>query len=325
MWLDTICSTMLFILTSAEDATASFLVDILAQKHVKFLRLDSDTLVSRSSLSYHPRQPALKVDGTWYEPSDVTHVWYRRPQKLRSPALEGSPEGKYTLEEWAASIEGFFAHVPMPKWMNHPASNALASHKLGQLSTACNLGLKIPDTLVTQDADALKHFFSHHNGCIIVKPMATGYVERPADSQDSLIYTNRILQQHLANLSDLTSCPTMFQQFINKQYDVRITVIDANLHAVALTALDKDGEQRCDIRRDNMRDVRYQQIELPQEVSTQIQRLVKKYELRFAAIDMVVDLGGDWYFLEINPNGQWAWMEICANIKLSESFLDSFH
>jgi glutathione synthase/RimK-type ligase-like ATP-grasp enzyme len=314
---------MLFILTSAEDATASFLVDRLSKGSVPLLRLDTDSIVSRSRISYRLREPILEIEGTAYQPADVTHVWYRRPEKLQHRSFGASPEGEYTRQEWTEAIEGFFAHVPKFKWMNHPTSNAAASHKLQQLTTASALGFTVPDTVVTQDARCLREFFYQHGGRVIVKPMASGYVERVADTHDSLIYTNRVVEEHLADLSDLSGCPTMFQEYVMKQHDVRVTVVDDDIYAVALTA-DDNGAQRCDIRRNNMSDVVYHRVQLPLKIARAVRQLVHTYELRFAAIDFAVSTEGEWYFFEINPNGQWAWLEMCANVRISDSFLKSF-
>ena len=51
---------------------------------------------------------------------------------------------------------------------------------------------------------------------------------------------------------------------------------------------------------------------------------MEHYELRFGAIDMVVSAAGDWYFLEINPNGQWAWLDMTAGTNIAASFLQAF-
>ncbi|MEJ1729693.1 hypothetical protein SMA90_25505, partial [Escherichia coli] len=63
------------------------------------------------------------------------------PERLKDARFDSSPEGRYLLNEWAEALEGFFAHIPRPRWMNHPAANAQASHKLEQLTTAQSLGL----------------------------------------------------------------------------------------------------------------------------------------------------------------------------------------
>lgn len=314
---------MLLILTNSQDATADYLIPVLQEAGISHFRLDTDTLIARSSASFRPRQPLLVVAGTPIQPDQITHIWYRRPEALKDERFNNCPEGRFALSEWSEAVEGVLSHVQRERWMNHPSSNASASHKLEQLTTALSLGFTIPDTLLTQDADDARAFYHQHDGQVIVKPMSNGYVERPK-GVDSLIYTNRLSDEDLASLDDLSQCPTLFQHCIAKASDVRITVVDHAIHAVCLRATDADGHQRCDIRRNNMSDVAYSDIELPDHVSSLVRRLVDHYGLRFAAIDMVVDLEQQWHFLEVNPNGQWAWLDIAGATNIARSFVESF-
>jgi hypothetical protein len=222
---------MLLVLTNSDDATADHLISVLNRHVCDLVRFDTDTLVAKALLSYQPGRPRLCFGGRWYKPSDFQHVWYRRPERLKSDRVGDSPETKYVLDEWAEALESFLAHIPKWKWMNHPASNALASHKLEQLTTARALGFQIPDTVVSQDQDVLRAFFERHQGAVVVKPMAGGYIERSRDENDSLIYTNRVSASDLINLDDIESCPTLFQRFIRKRCDVRITIVDDACHA----------------------------------------------------------------------------------------------
>ncbi len=315
---------MLLILTNDADATANYLVPVLVDHQVPFVRLDTNCLTGRTHLSYRCGEPALIIGGDRYTPTQFSNVWFRRPERLADPRLTGTPEGRYALDEWAEALEGFLAHIPPCKWMNCPVSNAAASHKMEQLTTARDLGLEVPDTLVTQEPEALRQFFALHKGRVIVKPMAGGYVKRQPDETDSLIYTNPLRSADLENLDDLTLCPTLFQPFIDKSYDVRITVVDKDIHAVEIHVTEDDGSQRCDVRRNNMVGATYRQIALPLNVTSGIYSLVSHYGLRFAAIDMAVGRDGTWYFLEVNPNGQWAWLDLTAGTAICNSFVRSF-
>jgi glutathione synthase/RimK-type ligase-like ATP-grasp enzyme len=268
--------------------------------------------------------PTIKIDDVWHEPTVFDNLWYRRPEHLKDTRFDTSPESKYILSEWTEFLECFLAYVPKPRWVNHPSCNAMASHKLEQLTRAPTFDFKVPDTLVTQDKDALRAFFTKHHGQVIVKPVASGYVERSGEQMDSLIYTNRVHKFDLDNLDDLSACPALFQEFIQKQYDVRITVVDAEIHAVAIFGTEDDGTQRCDIRRDNMLHVRYEIIKLPLRIKASVTKLMKHYGLRFAAIDMAVTRTDEWFFFEVNANGQWAWLDMCAGSKIAESFIKSF-
>jgi len=311
-------------MTNGSDATADYLLSRLTEASVPFLRFDTDTALERIEMSFTPSDPSLQIDGEWYGPDDFSTVWYRRPERLRSSQIPDSPEGRCVLDEWSESLEGFFAHIPRMRWMNFPASNALASRKIEQLSIAQNLGFKIPDTLVTQDSNALKAFFDRHDGEVIVKPLGKAYIERQEPEVDSIIFTNRIKKADLDDLEDLARCPTLFQESVRKQSDVRITMVDGDIHSYELTAKDIDGKQRCDIRRNNMADVDYREIRLPQDVTDSLLNLVKHYGLRFAAIDMAVADDGQWYFFEVNPNGQWAWLDLCAGATIYKSFCKTF-
>lgn len=170
----------------------------------------------------------------------------------------------------------------------------------------------------------MRRFFHTHIGEVIVKPLGRACVERPDGERDSVIFTNPVRESDLEDLTDLARCPTLFQQAVRKVSDVRITVVDADIHAIELTAKNSDGQQRCDIRRNNMLDVTYRAIRLPEDVATLVRQLVSIYELRFAAIDMAVAEDGKWYFFEVNPNGQWAWLDLCGVATIYKSFIASF-
>lgn len=315
---------MLLVVTNGSDATADYLLSRLMEANVPFLRFDTNTALERVALSFKPGNPSLRIDGQWYEPNDFSNVWYRRPERLLSSQIPDTPEGKCALDEWSESLEGFFAHIPRLHWMNFPAANALASRKLEQLSNAQHLGFTIPDTIVTQDSEVLRAFFGKHNGEVVVKPLGRAYIERPDSEVDSIIFTNPVRESDLEHLDDLAQCPTLFQQLIRKHSDVRITIVDGDIHAFELTAKDIDGHQRCDIRRNNMLDVKYSAVNIPEDVTVALRRLMASYALRFAAIDMAVGTDGQWYFFEVNPNGQWAWLDLCAGAKIYRSFITSF-
>jgi hypothetical protein len=315
---------MLLILTNSKDVTADYLTERLEAEGVGRLRFDTDDSLPKTRFIYEDGSPVLEVDGRPYQPSRFTNVWYRRPERLRGDLLDDTPEGRFVYGEWAEALEGFFGHIPHERWMNHPSRNVCASHKIEQLTTARTFGFRIPDTLVTQDERKLRTFFSKHCGKVIVKPLASGHVERPDGQVDSLVYTNQVRESDLATLDDLPASPTLFQEYIEKSLDVRITAVDGHIHAVTLAAREPDGTQRCDVRRNNMEDVKYEEIVLPGDIAQKVRILMRRYGLRFAAIDMAIGKDRMWYFLEVNPNGQWAWLDLAAGTDIAGSFTKVF-
>lgn len=44
--------------------------------------------------------------------------------------------------------------------------------------------------------------------------------------------------------------------------------------------------------------------------------------LQFAAIDFVLDVENRYWFLEINPNGQWVWIEHLVELPISKEIVN---
>lgn len=176
---------MLFILTNSQDVTASFLIPALEKGGLPFVRFDTDRVLESAAFEFHVGVPRVRLNGSWFESGQISNIWYRRPEEFISDAKDDSPEAKFTRSEWTEFFENFFAHVPIERWMNHPSVNATASRKLEQLSTAAKLGINIPDTLVTQQPDELRAFYTKHGGRLIAKPLSSGYLERGKDESAS--------------------------------------------------------------------------------------------------------------------------------------------
>jgi len=314
---------MLLILTNSADVTADYLADRLRQAGQSYVRLDTDLLVESLIFEFSAYSPRICFDGCQLTPEDIHAVWYRRPEPLKSKNLSRTAEGRWALDEWAEALEAFLSFIPKERWFNHPVYESLASRKLEQLCIARSVGLSVPDTLVTQSEATLTSFFRSHPEGIIIKPLSRGYVEREG-GDDSVIYTSRVTIRDLVDLHDLESCPTFFQAEIQKQFDVRVTFVDGDWHGVKLTSSDELGRQVCDIRINNMEDVSYEPVLLPENVQDGLKRLVSHYKLRFAAIDLAASLTGDWVFFEINPGGQWAWQDLAGGMDIYKSFLRAF-
>jgi glutathione synthase/RimK-type ligase-like ATP-grasp enzyme len=226
--------------------------------------------------------------------------------------------------EWSEAIEGFLSHIPIDRWINHPSRNSLASHKMEQLTRAKAAGLAIPETLVTQDSGALRAFWDECGGAVVVKPLGCGYIERDDAGEDSNIYTNSVGLEDIAALDDLPNCPTLFQRKIDKATDIRVVIIGQETTAVAIQGIEADGRQRVDIRRNNMADVEYKLIDLPAALREKLLRIMGSYGLTFAAIDMAIDANGQYVFFEINPNGQWAWLDLAGACDIAGCFVRHF-
>jgi len=316
---------MLLVLTNSKDATSDYLCKRLVDAGIRHLRLDTDLCAESLRLKVANGRTEILTETEAISPADVRNVWFRRPCPIQLPKHRDIPSAEHARIEWSEALEGFLAQIPEAAWMNHPARNAMASHKIEQLSRAARMRLFIPQTIVTQREDEARSFFLQCGGRIIVKPLGFGYIERSNGDQDSLIYTSRVSDVDIEHrLEAIRASPTLLQEEVRKLQDIRLTIVDQDVHAVGLIAKDAKGKQRLDIRRDNMREVEYTLVDTPEDIKKSLLKLHAAYELRFSAIDMAIDEQGRWIFFEINPNGQWAWTDLLGITDIGESFIRSF-
>jgi hypothetical protein len=312
-----------FVLTNSNDATSDYLCSKLIESGVTFLRFNTDNDLKETKYEFSESQHYIEWNCQQLTPQDISAIIYRRPKPIVLPKNHDEFYNRHITFEWSEVLEGFLSHIPLHLWINHPSLNYLASHKIEQLNRAKQYGLETPKSVVTNQPEVARQFLIDLKGCAIVKPLASGYIERNTPEDDTLIYTRKFTLKNLPLLDKIDECPVLFQQHINKAKDVRVTVIDEKIIAIGMTAIDNSNEQVLDIRCDNMKNVVYTKLSVPKNIEMSILSLMKSYKLRFGALDFAITPKGQWVFFEINPNGQWAWLDQCADAKISDIYVKS--
>jgi glutathione synthase/RimK-type ligase-like ATP-grasp enzyme len=198
------------------------------------------------------------------------------------------------------------------RWVNHPRCNRRAEDKPANLRRAAALGLDTPDWLVTNDPEEAQAFAARHEA-IVGKAVESAYV-----GTGRALWTRRIDDRSW--LERIGPEPYLLQRFIDKKNDVRVTIVGDDHFAVAIDS-QATAASSIDLRAGRLTDLRHRQIKLPDEISSRIHELTAELGLRFAAIDLVVDADDRHWFLELNPNGQWAWLEECAQVPIADAIV----
>lgn len=308
------------LLSNSADVTADYLESGLRDSGRIYIRLNTDQLAAEAELELSEDASQLWIDRSSLRPEDVTCVVNRRPRRIVVGQADSESGRGLARREWGHAIRSFFSLIATDRWINLPSANQRASLKPLQLGAARALGLKVPRTLVTASRARALAFASRVASPLICKPLSHGRVGEHSSSE-GLIYTNLLPPTALEASSPTWASPVLIQEAINKRADLRVTVLDNDYQAIRLTKRESSGKQILDIRRDNMTGVRYEPVKLPRTVERQISRLVVDFGLRFAALDFVEDQSGDLVFLEINPNGQWAWLDLEAGANCIEMFI----
>ncbi|RAQ95820.1 MvdC/MvdD family ATP grasp protein [Thermogemmatispora tikiterensis] len=250
--------------------------------------------------------------------AELSSLWYRRPSRQFGFPKGMTAEGvAFATAEARHGLGGLLRSLPC-LWVSHPDAIRAASWKPLQLVVAQQLGWRIPRTLLTNDPQAALDFFERCEGRVVYKPLSQGLPRVAPGQWQGGIYTTRLSRQDLqAHLSTLALTFQLFQEAIPKRADVRVTVIGARLFAVAMTA-PEDSPARLDFRLDYGA-LRYEVHQLPAAQAAACLALVGTLRLQFAAIDLVLTPEGEYVFLELNPNGQWGWLEDATGLPLAAS------
>lgn len=271
--------------TCSADATVD-VVEHLSQK-ADIVRFNTDRIRSKNFFADYTGNSSLDT---------YDAIWYRRPFDIEKKIK--NVEDFVLQKELKEITWNFFLQIPKEKWINFPTVNWFADRKLIQLQNAPKFGLKVPQWLISSEKKIIKEFISTHKKCL-VKPMDNGYI--PFDGKLHHIYATEL--DGSISLNYAKNCPTLFQEVINKAFDVRTIYIDGK------TLFFRMESPNLDVRINNMKSVKYSLISPPRKIKKAYSDFVKSYGMRFCTSDFVVDQDQQWFFLENNPNGNWAWLE----------------
>jgi len=181
-----------------------------------------------------------------------------------------------------------------------------AENKPLQLATARRLGLIIPETVVTNDPEEIRAAFVRFKGRMIVKPVRTGFVDEGAEQY--AVYTNQVMDYHLSKLESARLSPSIYQPLLDKLCDVRVTIVGKQMFVAEIDS-QSDAQASVDWRRTSNPELPHRRSCLPPKVAQATLQLMSTLGLEFAALDFVRTPNNEYIFLEVNPNGQWLWLD----------------
>jgi len=133
--------------------------------------------------------------------------------------------------------------------------------------------------------------------------------------------TTRIRKGDPLDLSGLGLAPSIFQEIVEKEFDLRVTVIGRKVFACAINR--RNGTEDLDYRTGITNDqLDYQIHSLPEDVSTMCLQMLDFLGLQFGAFDFIFNKSGEYIFIELNPNGQWGWIEEATNLPMAKAMAD---
>jgi len=302
---------MILLITNKDDVTTDFVVNRLNKIGAAYYRLNTEDLVSSVGVNLdigenkymlidHQRNQKLSL-------SSVKSVYYRRPglPEMNVGSLsEGEVE--FVNREAAYVLEGIYKILNDRFWISPVTSIREAENKIYQLLVARDIGFEIPKSLITTLQDKAEAFLEGLKGDCVIKPIRNGKVDDLGNPM--VVFTSLITADDIGLLDGVNDCPTFLQSKIEKVADIRVTVVGKRVFPARIHSQEFQ-ETMIDWRKGENAKIRHERIQLPSEIEGKCIELTERLGLHFGAIDFVLDKRMRYVFLEINPNGQWGWIE----------------
>jgi glutathione synthase/RimK-type ligase-like ATP-grasp enzyme len=313
----------ILVITSKDDSHADYVISKLnsAQLDDRVVRLNTEDFLFNCEVFFDGSQFELYIRDSKrrLRSSEVCSVWYRRPKEITTPGDSDPGVNAFISGQATSCLRGlYFCLHDSALWINPLPALHRSRLKLQQLQLAESLGLRIPRTLVTNlPSRALE--FAAKVGSVCVKSL-----DEPSCIVEGRLYpffTSLVSLDDLrANADAIRTCPVLFQEYIDKEIDVRVIVMGEELFAFEIHSQD------CDLSKIDFRGVapdriHHAQHSLPWPLRESLLRFTRQQGLVFSAMDLVRTRAGEYFFLENNPNGQWLWLELLTSVRLSDALL----
>lgn len=312
-------STVL-IITNEHDEHADAVIRELYRRDVPVFRFHPDDFPHACSISVEIRDGRMEgeIVNAYHRVafSDICAAWYRRSQSLLAagPSLTSTKLDNYIKAQSMATLlmlcEGL-----QTLWVCHPLKLRRADVKALQLAEASKAGLMTPDTLISNDPEKAASFVDALAGTeCAVKPLIALGVRNEQGYR--LPLTTTLPSDHA--LDSVALAPTIFQPYVDKAAELRCVVIGERIFCARI-----DSQASEETRKDwRGGDCEHAIFSLPAQIEASIHRLMDSFGINFASMDMILTPDGDFVFLEINPNGQWLWLEEQLGLPLVASMAD---
>jgi MvdD family ATP-grasp ribosomal peptide maturase len=323
--------TVLIITHSEDNESVARVAEAIARKGGRMIRFDTDRYPTdvRLTAYYGPRGASgsrdderltLTNEQGEFDLREVESIWHRRINLgAHLPSALDKQLRHASIGEASAAAHGMLASLQCFR-MDHLHHIRHAENKQLQLQVARELGLDIPRTLTTNDPDVARDFATNCEGGVVTKMLSSFAIYD--EGKELVVFTNAVQLEDLVDLSGLSLCPATFQELVPKSLEIRATVVG---HRVMSAAIDSQVSQRAthDWRRDGLRMLdEWRPHQLPLEVEQKILRLMDYFSLNYGAIDIILTPDGKHVFLELNPCGEFFWLERSPGLPISDAIAD---
>jgi glutathione synthase/RimK-type ligase-like ATP-grasp enzyme len=272
---------------------------------------DVADIPTRSKLGFFPEENRFDVQIEDLSESislnEIRSVWWRRPNSPKISSAVVDPKlRRFCQSEYDTFFKGILHSLRIPI-INDPAIEGRAVHKPFQLTQAREVGLDIPKTIMSNDPETIVAFWNSLSGNCVYKAFNA--------PPWAFTETRHLTFEDLQYLDKVRHAPIIVQEKIDKGVDVRVNIFGKDVFAAEVTTniADADLDWRIDMT------AKWEPHCLPEPISSKLRLLLNRLGLQSGNIDLRRQTNGTYKFFEVNPSGQFLFVEIDTGQPLLES------
>lgn len=182
---------------------------------------------------------------------------------------------------------------------------SIQPNKLEVLLKAEIAGLKIPQTTITSSREEAIAFCQKSQYATITTKQISDEGRNYYQAGDYAYYTltKKLSKEELTALES-SFFPSLLQEYIYPDYEIRTFYLDGKTYSTAIVN-NKKGAYADRKLINEEQTTHFLPYQLPESIIAKTRRLMDEMEMTAGGIDFIRDQKGEYYFLEVNPIGQY--------------------
>lgn len=303
----------ILIVSSSQDLHGLLVAKELRKKGIQVSYLEIDNMEKYKlnwCLNQPPKSTITFPDGEVIKIDSIPVIWWRRTFSRQNVIDEAEEKKKncsysnFINKSWPISIRNALMASHTGKWISRPDATEQASDKIMQLKLARKVGFSVPETIISNNPEEVRRFEKRHPNGIIIKPLV---------STEKILWT---LKTDTSTLTDesIQACPSIYQEYITGTKHLRINCFGEYCFAAQIETADVDWRPNLNVP--------ITSYELSTDFKLKLRKILADLNLEMGIFDFKISEDGTPVWFEVNPQGQWLFLEPLTNQQLLKHFTD---
>ena len=305
---------MILIVTDNKDESACRVIDWLNYYKASYITLCPNDKLTIKEVD-ESGEVIFYIDKKQYSTQNISSTWYRRGHIILSnPQLEGNNNIEFLLQKLVEEENEVMREYFSKKIFSKPSLSSFATsevNKLEVLYRAKEIGITIPFAKIINNKKELIKVNNKFKNALITKTVAPGLAINSAKHR-IYGYTELIDDTYINELPEQFHL-SLIQENINKKFELRSFFIEDQFYSMAIFSQEND-KTKIDYRHyDNEKPNRFITFKLPTSLEKNLYKLMQELGLNNGSIDLIYGVDKQFYFIEVNPIGQYDMISVPCN------------